>query len=928
MPKAVTALSVFLASPGDVKKERETARSIINSADEDLWDSRDICLRVLRWEDAPRGLGDPQGIINEYAEDADLVVVIFNERFGSATANYPSGTLEEFERARAKWASRGTPQVKIFFQRPTTQALKKPNEQLKQVLSFKDRFWKEHEGFYMEYKNHRDFEAKFRREFSRWLDQVTLHKDADSAPGRAHGGLPEPVRPFVIRDEDVQTVRNILRQEGVGAVTLHGVAGNGKSSLAVHAAVGLKGEYGNRLIYVDMSAARDGQDIIRAIADKLGVRSVRDVDLVQSIRENLRDERTLLLLDHLDAVDAAVPQLTLLSGTTGLKMLITSPRPLGLKGEEGFKVLQLTFPSRKDLKRLTAKEARAQYSAVKLFYELMRLKEPDFKLTSANVRTVAEICERLDGLPLAIKVVVESIGPLALEQKSTQIKKLLRRGMDELEAAFRSSYDTLRPAVKATFRRLSVFIDGFTPDGAVYVCDGVTDEDGDGGPAIIIDAVESLVGKGLLERREQPWGETRLTMLNMIREFARRRLGEDETAEERLALRRRHAAFYLDLAEKAEPLLTSGEREAKRWQERLEADAENLNAILDWSQTEDGDGLLGLKLAAALFWFWNLRGSFEEGRGRVYGAQLKAAESADGCTLAKAFYCLGGLHFLLSEYETAEDWLRRSVELWRTFPEHKRGLGLALVVLGMTLLQQEETKHAEARECEEAGVRIFRESGDDWGLALALSDLGNVEKESGNYAEAQKCYEESLATWVSVKDSWGRSLALSYLGDLAYRDKRSDKRSLVARRNMREALDIQRARGDKWGMAWSLNMLGRIDASEPDYEQAAEHFRESLSLHVELGRKHMIAYCLEGLVGVACKEGEWRRAVVLAGAAKALRESSNAPMTPAEESAHKCCLEQINERLDAPTIGDALAQGGKMSLDLEALVSYATAGWS
>lgn len=923
MPKAVTALSVFLSSPSDAKTERESAREIIKSADEDFWDSRGICLRVLRWEDAPGGLGDPQGIINEYAEDADLVVVIFNERFGSATANYSSATLEEFERARAKWKSRGRPQVKIFFKQPTARVLKKPSEQLKQVLCFKERFWQERIGLYTEYKTQDDFNAKFRREFSKWLDQVTLRKD-DSAPGRARGGLPEPVRPFVIRDADVQTVRSLLRQEEVAAVTLHGVPGNGKSSLAVHAAAGLKAEYGNRLVYVNLSAACDGQDIIRAIADKLGVRSVRDVDLVQSVRENLRDERTLLLLDDLNAVDAAGPQLALLSGAPGLKMLIAAPRALGLEREEGFKVRQLTFPSRKDLKRLTAVEAPEQYSAIKLFYELKRLKEPNFKLTDANVSAVAEICERLDGLPHPIKVVAESIGSLALEQKSTQIRKLLQRGMDGLEAALRSSYDTLRPAVKATFRRLSVFTDGFTPDGAVYVCDGVTDDYGEAGPTVVIDAIESLVGKGLLEPREQAWGETRLMMLNTVREFAQRHLGEDETAEERLKLWRRYAAFYLDLAENVEPLLTSGDREAKSWQERLEADTENLNSVLDWSQTEEGDGLLGLKLSAALFWFWNLRGSFEEGRERINTAQRKAAESADGCTLAKAFYCLGGLHFLLSEYETAEDWLRKSVELWRAFPERKRELGLALVVLGMTLLQQEESKHADARECEEAGVRIFRESGDDWGLALALSDLGNVEKEAGNYAEAQKCYEESLATWVFVKDSWGRSLALSYLGDLAYRDKRP----LAARRNLREALDIQRARGDKWGMAWSLNMLGRIDASEPDYEQAAEHFRESLSLHVELGRKHMIAYCLEGLVGVACKEGEWRRAVVLAGAAKALRKSSKAAMTPAEEAAHRCYLEQINEKLGAATVGDALAQGEKMSLDLEALVSYATAGSS
>jgi hypothetical protein len=477
MPKDLTALSVFLASPGDVIKERKAVRDIVNETDEDLWDSRGVCLRVLRWEDAPRGLGDPQGIINEYSEDADLVVVIFNERFGSATANYPSGTLEEFERARARWESRGTPQVKIFFQQPAAQALRKPGEQLKQVLDFKERFWQQRIGLYTEYKNHRDFEAKFRREFSKWLDQVTLRKDAASAPSRAHSSLPAPVRPFVIHDEDVQTVRDRLRQEGGAVVTLYGVAGNGKSSLAVHAAAGLKGEYGSRLFYVDLSAAGAGQDILPAIADALGVRIVKDVDLIKSIRENLRNERTLLLLDHLGDVKAAAPQLALLAGSPGLKMLVTSQHPLGLAGEEKFEVKPLSYPPRKEFKRLTASEARAKYSAVELFDELMLLKEPNFRLTDGNVATVADICERLDGLPLAIKLAVDSIGSLALEQialekKSTQIKNLLRQGLTQLEAAFRSSYDTLSPAERATFRRLSVFVDGFTPDGAVHVCRG------------------------------------------------------------------------------------------------------------------------------------------------------------------------------------------------------------------------------------------------------------------------------------------------------------------------------------------------------------------------------------------------------------------------------------------------------------------------
>jgi predicted ATPase len=910
MPKAVTALSVFLASPGDVKKERGIAHKIIDSLDKDLWD-KGVSLRTLRWEDTPSGLGDPQSLINQYSESADLVVVIFNRRFGSPTKTYPSGTIEEFERAKAEWERRGTPRVKIFFREMDRETKEKPDSEAKKVMEFRERFWQQRLGLYVDYKSPGDFGSRFRSELYKWVDGVTRHKDA--AMGGTDSSLPAPTRPFIGRDAEVNDIRNLLRRSDVRVVTLHGIAGVGKTSLAVQAAAELKWEYGSRLIYVDLSAVTGDHDIIPAIADKLDVRIAKDIPLIESVKENLREQLTLLVLNHVANVQTAAPQLALLSKSApGLKMLVTSHEPLHIEGEEKCWVKHLPFPAREEMEDLTTKEALKKYPAVVLFYELMRLKDSEFKLLDQNVPAVAEICSQLDGLPLAIRLAVNSIGRLALSslsKKSSQLKRL-RRAMGELEAAFMSSYGELTPAEKKALRRFSVFVHGFTLEAAQAVA-GLREKGGD-----VSDEVESLISKDLLQLKAQAWGSPRLTMLNTIREFAENRLREEESRAERQALRHRHATFYVELAEDAEPRLHSEERESNGWEERLDAESGNLSAALKWSLSEEGDGNVALRLVGALFWLWDLQGSLEQGRRWAEAALERAGTAAEGETLAKALYCLGGLYFMQSDYEAAQGKLGHSVRIWRTLPGRENDLGLALAVLGMTLLQQGKSKHEEARACASESVRIFEGSDDTWGQALSLNDLGNVEKEAENYEAAQRRYEESLAKWQQLNDGWGRSLTLSQMGDLAYR--RGDYRT--ARRLLRDALEIQRRRRDKWGLAWSLNMLGKMDAKYPDYEMAAKRFRESLMLHRELGRKHMMAHSLEGLACVAYAGGQCNRAAILFAASSALRNSIEAPRSSDEEAEYARILQAIRDQLEA-SFEAASAHGRKMSP--EEMVNYA-----
>lgn len=305
----------------------------------------------------------------------------------------------------------------------------------------------------------------------------------------------------------------------------------------------------------------------------------------------------------------------------------------------------------------------------------------------------------------------------------------------------------------------------------------------------------------------------------------------------------RQADELSDFAAQAEPRITSPRRGDIL--DLLEAEHANFHAVFDWS-LRSGELETGLRLAGSLFWFWNLRAHFSEGRTWLGRLLAGAGDLPETAALAKALYAAGGLAFLQGDFKDALEKLNQSERIWRRLGD-RRGLAYALVVRGMTLL--EENRLALAGDCEMEAESIFHSLGDLWGSALALNDLGNVCRRRGEHDEARETYWKSLALWERMGDSWGLSLTLSNLGCLEMRQNRHRE----AREPFERALTLQSGTGDRWGQAETLKNLGDLAAREKDWPEALRLYRQSLDLNLCLGRKPSLLGCLGGLAAVAAE---------------------------------------------------------------------------
>jgi tetratricopeptide (TPR) repeat protein len=341
-------------------------------------------------------------------------------------------------------------------------------------------------------------------------------------------------------------------------------------------------------------------------------------------------------------------------------------------------------------------------------------------------------------------------------------------------------------------------------------------------------------------------GPERFRMLAVVREYARKRLRQahkDSRVEDPLAFERRHAAFFTGLAETLEPRITSSRRGDAL--ERLEAEHANFQAVFDWS-LKTGEPQLGLRLAGALFWFWNLRAHFSEGRTWLGRLLERSGDLPETAALAKALYAAGGLAFLQGDSQDALNKLGRGERIWRRLGD-SRGLAYTLVVRGMALL--EENHVAVAGDCETEAESLFHSLGDLWGGALALNDLGNVLRARGEYEQARETYWKSLALWERMGDSWGLPMTLSNLGFLEMLQERYRE----AREAFERALALQRQVGDRWSHAETLKYLADLAVREKSWREALRLYRESLELNLRIGRKPFLLGCLEGLAAVAAE---------------------------------------------------------------------------
>ena len=673
----------------------------------------------------------------------------------------------------------------------------------------------------------------------------------DSRPNN----LPLQATSLIGRQAEAQEARERLLRPDVPLLTLTGPGGTGKTRLALQVAADLLDEMQDGVVFVPLAPISDPSLVAATIAKALGVQEA-------VLKQSLRDRHLLLVLDNFEQVLEAAPLVAdLMAAGSKVKVLVTSRATLRIYGEHTMPVPPLALPERSPS---PSAEHLSQFAAVRLFIERAQAVRPGFTVTDETAPYVAEICHRLDGLPLAIELAAARVRVLPLPAMLARLERrlaLLTSGARNLPARQQTlrgtmawSYDLLPAEEQCLFRRLAVFAGGCTLDGIEAVCD----VDGDLG-VDPLEAVSSLVDKSLL-REEVGDGETpRFLMLETVREYALEQLEASGEAE---SIRRRHATYFVEVAETADPLLRG--REQATWVARLELERDNLRSALAWARPEtseascatvpDDAAELGLRLAGALAWFWWMRGPFSEGRRWLERALATAGGS--GTARAKAVNGAGVMAHAEGDFNSALALLEQSVALYRQEAD-TWGMAFSLGCLGV--LEHYTGDYARAARDYEESVALFRAVGDGWGVGTFLAEQGRVAHARGDDAQSEALLRDGLSLLREAGDARGIAWSLHYLGRVM-QHQGDESRAIVL---FEESLALCRDLGDRWGMAWSLGGLGRIARARREHEEATRLLRDSLTLSRELGHQRGVSYALYNLGIVAEQQGDAEQARAL-----------------------------------------------------------------
>jgi predicted ATPase/RsiW-degrading membrane proteinase PrsW (M82 family) len=695
------------------------------------------------------------------------------------------------------------------------------------------------------------------------------------------GNLPEPATPVVGRERELSEVKELLRQRDVRVVTLLGPGGTGKTRLSIELATQLRDEYGSGVFFCPVATITEPEIAVSAIAQTLEVRERPGEPVLEPLKDYLRDKHLLLVLDNAEQVLGVAPAVAeLMSTAPRLKLIVTSREALRVRGEREYALSPL-----------------GSEDAFSLFVERARSADPGFVVSEASRSTIEWICRRLDGLPLAVELAAartklytpaeirERLEGSLLETTGEGARDLPDRHQT-LRAAIQWSYGMLEADEAELFARLGVFAGGFELAAAETVCEGR--------PRLL----ESLLDKSLVRRDRQVEERARFEMLESIREFAVERLVETGGLD---GERRGHAAYFLGLAQTAEPELRGAQQlEAMK---RLTREHENFRAALEWVR-ERGEGELGLRLCFALARFWEQLGTLGEAQ-----AWLEAALASDGEApapiRARGHSYLGRLALLQSDYGRARAQLEAGLELGRQIVDREQ---VAACLLELGWVDLVEGDYDRAGIGLEEGLELARELGDDQLESRALRALGRVRAEQGDLDGAQLPLDESLDLRRRLEDRRGVANSLAIIGRaLLLRDDLDEARSALE-----EAVSIGRDLEDKLRLAEALYFLALVAIEQENPAEASLMLEERLTLCRELGDRLGIAESLDAIARLADDD---ERAARLLGAAAALRRSLGVESWPYERGRRDELEETLRSHL-GETFDVAQLAGAAMTVEL------------
>jgi predicted ATPase len=729
--------------------------------------------------------------------------------------------------------------------------------------------------------------------------------------------LPAPATPLIGREPELAAVKQLLLREGVRLATLTGAGGSGKTRLGLQVVTDLVDKFPGGVYFIALASIADPDTVASTIAKVLGVRHTGGRSPVEAMQDHLRllvHAPTLLLLDNFEHLLAAAPlPVKLLEACAQLKVLVTSRAVLHVYGEHEYPLPPLPLPVAEQLGSL---QLLSKNPAITLFVDRANAVKAEFKLTEENARLIAQICCRLDGLPLAIELAaarIKMLPPKALLQRLENRLEILTGGARDLPARQQTlrntidwSHDLLSAAEQKLFRRLCVFAGGCTLEGIEAVCNTRLDLGVD-----VLDGMSSLVDKSLLQRVGAKEGESRFVMLETLREYGLERLAESGEEE---ATRRAHAAYFLVLAEESKLPLTRPEW--TDWLTLCDAEHDNLRAALDWLIASDNSEW-ALRLGLALNWFWELREHFVEGRERLEAILRKKGAQVRTKAWAKAAGHAGGLASVQGDYDGALRLHQEALDVYRELDDQ---IGIVKQLSSVGLQKHFQGDYVAARPWFEHCLQACRELGDRSEIACALSNLADVVNAQGEHVLARSLLEEAMSISRELGDQIGVAWCISHLGDVA-----RDRGDLAeARRLYQQGADIFRRQGEQWGMARSSTDLGYLACDQDHPAIAHSLFEEALRIFLELGHKQGIAKVLEGFACLATHQNNPERALTLAGAAGSLRQRIGAPARFVEQAKLDATPEPAWQHGDSASAKAAWVAGWRMRL--EEAIQYALDG--